>query len=93
MRKSRDSTRDGWMKQSILNENEVLGCYGQSGMQRKKTANRHKYATFLGGFFNFLWAKRNSFKKNIYFSICTEKLHSMKAKKILKMFGNYFMLG
>ena len=38
------------------------GCFGQLGLQRKQTPNCHKYATFLGGFFNFLWAKKNLFK-------------------------------
>ena len=28
-----------------------------------------------------------------YFSIRTEKLHSIKTKKILKNFGRYFILG
>ena len=37
------------------NRNEVLGCFG---LQRKKTHNCHKYATFWFGFFNFLRTKR-----------------------------------
>ena len=27
--------------------------------EKKKTPNCHKYATFWGGFFNFLWAKKS----------------------------------
>ena len=56
----RDPNRVGWIKE-ILNGNEVLGCFGQSELQRKKnhpTAISNKYATFLGVFFNFLWAKK-----------------------------------
>ena len=53
--------------------------------EKKKPPNCHKYATFWGGFFNFLWAK--------FFSIRTEKLHSLKAKKILKNIGNHFIFG
>ena len=36
----------------LLNENSILGCFGQAGLQRKKLP------TFWGGFFNFLWAKK-----------------------------------
>jgi len=31
---------------------------GRRGCREKKTPNCHKYATFWGGFFNFLWAKK-----------------------------------
>ena len=34
-----------------------MGCFGQAGLQRKKTPNCHKYATFRSGLFNFLWSK------------------------------------
>jgi hypothetical protein len=33
----------------------VLGC---GGCREKTTPNCHKYATFWGGFFNFLWEKK-----------------------------------
>jgi hypothetical protein len=35
---------------------------GSRGCREKKTPNCHEYATFWGGFFNFLWAKKK-FKK------------------------------
>jgi hypothetical protein len=34
---TRDLSRDDWIKES-KNGNEVLGCFGQSGLQRKKTS-------------------------------------------------------
>ena len=38
-----------------------LGCFGQSGLKRKKTPpNCHKYASFWGGFFNFFLDKKKS---------------------------------
>ena len=61
---------------------------GSQGCREKETPNCHKYATFMGSFFNFL-----SEKNEKSFSIHTEKLHSIKAKKILKDFGKYFILG
>jgi hypothetical protein len=67
----------------------VLGSQGC----REKTPNCHKYATFLGGFFNFLWAKIFSRFLEKYFSIRTEKLHRIKTKKILKHFVKHFSLG
>ena len=47
----RDPTRDGWIKECI--KQKVLGCFGQSGLQRKKPPHCHKYATFLGVFLCF----------------------------------------
>ena len=41
----RDPTRDGWIKGFIKRK-----CFGQSGLQRKKPPNCHKYATFWGFF-------------------------------------------
>ena len=37
-------------KKNLSDGNEAQGC------REKKTPNCHKYATFWGGFFNFLWA-------------------------------------
>ena len=71
----------------------VLGCFGQSGLERKKTPNCHKYATFWSVFFNFLWAKKKFKFSKKHFSTCTEKLHSIKAKKIFQNLGKYFILG
>jgi hypothetical protein len=41
-------------------------------------------------FSNFCGQKKNFSK---YFSTRTKKLHIIKAKKILKIFGKYFILG
>ena len=51
-----DPTRDAWIK-IFIKRNEVLGCFGQSGLQREKTSNRHKYATFLEIFFSTFCGK------------------------------------
>ena len=45
-------------KKNLSNGNEAQGC------REKKPPNCHKYATFWGGFFKFLWAK-NIFLLNI----------------------------
>ena len=42
-----NSTRDGWIRE-FIEQNEVLGCFGQSGLQREKNPNGHEYATFQG---------------------------------------------
>ena len=40
--------------------------WGSQCCREKKTPNCRKYATFWGGFFNFLWAKKEfNFFKNI----------------------------
>jgi hypothetical protein len=80
-------------KRIYKTEMKFWAVLGSRGCREKKTPNCHKYATFRGGFFQFLWAKKKFefFKK--YFSIRTEKLHSIKAKKILKCFGKYLILG
>jgi hypothetical protein len=66
---------------------------GSRGCREKKPPNCHKYASFWGGFFNFLWAKKNLDFFEKYFSIRTEKLHSIKPKKILKKIVKYSILG
>ena len=56
---------------------------GSQGCREKKTPNCHKYATCRGGFFQFLVGKKKlEFFLKRYFIIRTEKLHSIKAKKI-----------
>ena len=51
----------------------VLGCFGLFWAvmaAEKKNPNCHKYATFWGGFFNFLWAKKiKIFWKVFYFGL------------------------
>ena len=44
-------------------------------------------------FSTFCEQKKKLNLKNIYFSIRTEKLHSIKAKKIFKKIEKYFILG
>ena len=39
-------------KKNLSNGNEAQGC------REKKPPNCHKYATFWGGFFNFMWTKK-----------------------------------
>ena len=56
--RSRDLSRDYWIEEFIKNGNEVLGCFGQSGLQRKITPNCHKYATFWGFFSTFCGQKK-----------------------------------
>ena len=85
---SRDSSRDGWIEESTKRKCSS-GLFWEGGAAEKKTLNCHKYATFWGGFFN--WAKKHQIKKKL--SIRTKKLHSIKAKKILKFFRKYFILG
>ena len=41
------------------NNYSILGCFAQSGLQRKKDSNSHKYATFEVSFFNVFLAKKN----------------------------------
>ena len=53
---SRDSCRDGWIEK-ILKRKWRSGLFWAGGAAEKK--NCHKYATFWGGFFNFLWAKKD----------------------------------
>ena len=67
--------------------NRDVGCFGQSGLQRKKPPNYHKCATFWDGFFNFLRTKKMAlnFKKK-HPSLQTEKLHNfsmLQKRKIL----------
>ena len=50
-----------------------LGRFGQSGLQRKKNPNCHKYATFEASFLCFHGQK--------YPSVCTEISHDLKLKK------------
>ena len=57
----------------------AVGC-GIKGLDRL-------WATFEGGFFNFLWAKKNIYIFWKHCSVRTEKLHRKKVKK------NYFFLG
>jgi hypothetical protein len=41
-------------------EMKFWAVLGSRGCSEKKPPNCHKYATFWGGFFNFLWAKKES---------------------------------
>ena len=50
---------------------------GSQGCREKTTPNCHKYATFWGGFFTFLWAKINKYIFLKHFSVRIEKLHKM----------------
>ena len=52
--------------ENLSNGNEVLGCFGQLGLQRKKTPNCHKYATIWMVFSTFCGQKKiQIFSKNI----------------------------
>ena len=53
-------TRDGWINEFIKRK-WSSGLFWAVRGAEKKTHNCHKYATFLGSFFKFLWAK-NFFK-------------------------------
>ena len=56
---------------------------GLSGLQRKKLHNCHKYATFWGGFFHFLRAKKTlkNFKDILASAL---KSYIITYKKIVK---------
>ena len=48
-----------WLdKRMYKTEMKFWAVLGQSGCKEKKPPDCHKYATFFGGFFNFLWAKK-----------------------------------
>ena len=48
-----------WLDKSIYKtEMKFWAVLGNQGCREKKTPNCHKYATFCGGFFNFLLAKK-----------------------------------
>ena len=82
-----------WLDKVIYKtEMKFWAVLGSQGCREKNTPNCYKYATFWGGFFIFLWAKKSLEFKKKYFSIRTEKLHSIKTKKILKIFGKDFIL-
>ena len=74
---TRYSTIDHWIQESIKWMFDS-GWFGQSGLQRKKPPNCHKYATFFGGFLMF--------SRSIFFlkhcSVHTKKLH--KSEKNIK---------
>ena len=66
----RDSSRDGWIEK-IIKQKWSSGLFWAGGTAEKKnTSNCHKYATFWGGFFNFLQAKKTiqNASKNILMS-------------------------
>ena len=68
-------------------EKSILGCWLWVGLCCGIKGLGRLWATFEGGFFNFLWAKK---KKKIFWKHCsvrTEKLHRKKVKK------NIFFLG
>ena len=68
----RYSTTDHWIEWI---------CFGQSGLQRKKKPNCHKYATFEARFFLSFQGQKHFFLK--YPSVRTEKLQLLKLKKKL----------
>ena len=72
----RDPTRDGWIKE-FINRKWSSGLFWAVGLQKKKTPNCHKDATFWGGFFYFFVGK----KLKIILA-ATQK--SINAKKILQ---------
>ena len=49
----RDLSRDDWIKLKWSS-----GLFGAVAAAEKKPPNCHKYATFWGGNFKFLWAKK-----------------------------------
>jgi hypothetical protein len=51
-----DTTRDGWIKEFIKRKLSSGLFWAVWAAEKKKPPNCHKYATFLGGFFNFFWA-------------------------------------
>ena len=72
---SRDPTRDGWIKEFIKWKwSSGLFWAVSRGSREKKPPNCHKYATFWGGFFNFLWEKN----KKIIFAHKKLKNHPKK---------------
>ena len=79
MVKVRDPTRDGWIKEFIKRKWNS-GLVWAVGAVEKKTPNYHKYATFMGGFFNFCKAKKEK-EKNIASAL---KSYIIKAKKNTK---------
>ena len=54
----RDLRREDWIKEFIKRKSSSW-LFGAVWAKEKKTPNCHEYATFLSGFFNFLWAKKN----------------------------------
>ena len=67
--------------------NVPVGCFGQSGLQRKKTPNCLKHATFWGGFLMFSRSK-NNFK----ISFVHKKLEKppQKVAYVLMAVGRFF---
>jgi hypothetical protein len=57
--KIRDLSRDDWIKEFIKRKSSSGLFWAVGAAEKKKTPNCHKYATFWGGFFNFLWPKNN----------------------------------
>jgi hypothetical protein len=55
-----------WLDKRIYKtEMKFWAVLGSQGCREKKPPNCHKYATFWGGFFYFLWRKKNlDFFKN-----------------------------
>ena len=51
-----------WLEKRIY-KTESSGLFWAVGAVEKKTPNCHKYATFWGGFFNFLCGKKKKKKK------------------------------
>ena len=73
---TRDSSRDGWIKEFIKRNMKFWAVLGSRGC-REKTPNCHKYATFWGGFFNFLWVKKMFF--------CPQKVEKTTSKSCTLM--------
>ena len=68
-------------------EFSILGCFGQSGWERKKNPNYRKYATFEASFFlMFSWAKNILKFSWKYPSVRNEKLHNIDPRTILKIY-------
>ena len=80
----RDPTRDGWIKEFIKRK-WSSGLFWAVGLQRKKTPNCHKDATFWGGFFYFFVGKKLKM-------ILAATQKSINAKKILQNFGKYIFV-
>ena len=76
----RDLSRDDWIK-VFINGNEVLGCFGQSGLQRKKNLPTAISMQLFGVFFLMFSRSKNDFK-NFF---CPQKIKKTTWKSCLLM--------
>jgi hypothetical protein len=76
-------------KRIYKTEMKFWAVLGSKGCREKKPCNCRKYATFWGGFFNFLWAKKDSF---FFLNILEFTLKSYIALW-QRQVGKYFILG